>query len=280
MLGHAAGVGAPFFYYFGHVGGEWGVELYPFVGFGVGEAEFFGMQRLAGEDAEAVVYKLLVFGEHGAFYDAVAAIGAIAKEGVAYVLHVDTYLVGAAGLEPEFYEGYVVEPLEDFVVGDGVFAIVAIGEGVHYFAEAEVAAYVHLYGSFLCGEVAPHKGYVAAVYGVLLELGGEEAHGFFFLAYDHEAGGVFVYAVHEAYAGEVFEVHMLLLQVVAEAVHQCAGIVAAAGVHYHAGGLVHNEEVVVFVGYVEGYVFGYYFLAFGAACLEYDYGIVWPHAVV
>ena len=238
LAGHAAGVGAPLFYYFLHVGGEFGVELHPLAGDGVGEAEFFGMEGLAGEDGEAVVDKLFVFVEDGAFDYAVAAIGGIVEEGMADVLHVHAYLVGATGLEAQLYEGDVVEPLDDFVVGDGVFAIVALGKGVHDLAEAEIAPDVDVYGAFVFGEVAPHEGYVAAVYGMFFELGGEQAHGLFFLADDHEAGGVFVYTVNEADAGEVFEVYMLLLQVVGEAVDECAGIVAATGMDDHAGGFV------------------------------------------
>ena len=99
LRGHADGVGSPFFYHFLHIGGNVGVELDPLAGARVGEAKFLGMECVAGQDLEAIVHKLLVFGEDRALDDMVAAVGGVIEEGVAFVLHVDTYLVGASSLK-------------------------------------------------------------------------------------------------------------------------------------------------------------------------------------
>ena len=138
----------------------------------MGEAELAGVQGLAGENGKAVVDELLVLAEYCALYYTVAAIGDIAEEGMADELHVYTYLVGAAGLQAQLYERYIVEPLQHFIVCNSVLAMVAIGEGVHDLAEAKVAAYVGLYGSFVLFHIAPDKGNVSTVYSMCLELRG------------------------------------------------------------------------------------------------------------
>ena len=276
----AFGVGAPFLDDLGHIGGEVGVELDPLISGGVGEPEFFGVEGLAGKDGEAVIHELLVFAKDGAFNNAVSAVGGIAEEGVAGVLHVDADLVGAPGLEAELGEGDVVEPFQHFVMGDGIFAVVAIGEGIHYFAEAQVAANVGLYGAFVFLEVAPNEGDVAAIDGVFFELGGQLCHGGFGLCDDHKAACVFIYTVNEAYAGEAIDHYVLLLQVPTDAIDEGAAVVAAAGVDDHAEGLIDDHEVIVLIDDVEGHLLGDDLLAFGAAGLVYDNGIIGADLVV
>ena len=58
------------------------------------------MQGVAGQYFEAIVYKLLVLGKYGAFNDKIASVGSVVEKGVAFMLHVYPYLVGAAGFQP------------------------------------------------------------------------------------------------------------------------------------------------------------------------------------
>src|SRR5579872_229610 len=125
------------------------------------------MQRLAGQESEAVVHKLLVAREYSALYYAVTTISGIIEKRVADVFHVHTYLVGTARLQPQLHQRDVVEPLQHAIVGDGILAIVAIRKGIHDLAEAEIAANIDMYSAFVICEVAPYKRHVAAVYRVL-----------------------------------------------------------------------------------------------------------------
>ena len=50
-----------------------------FFGAGMNKAQLFGMQCLAVAECKAIIYKLFVFGEYGAFYNFVAAIKIIVE---------------------------------------------------------------------------------------------------------------------------------------------------------------------------------------------------------
>ena len=122
-------VPSPFFYGLRHVVGEFAAKQHFLLCGGMDESQLLGMQRLSWTKAEAVVYKLLVFGVHGSFYNAVSAIKIVVKQRMANVLHVHPDLVCAAGFQPAFYQGYIVELLQYFVVGDGILAMVPIRVG-------------------------------------------------------------------------------------------------------------------------------------------------------
>ena len=89
---------------------------------GVSEAEGAGMKGLAWQERKAIVYELFVFSKHGAFENAIAAIGSIAKQGMTNGAHMYAYLVGAACFEFTFHEGNVIKAFNNAVMGDGGFA--------------------------------------------------------------------------------------------------------------------------------------------------------------
>ena len=128
------------------------------------------MKGLARTDQEAIVYKLFVLAENGAFYNPVSAVGTVVEQGVADMFHVYAYLVGTAGLQPQFYQCHIVKPLQHFVVCDGFFAMFSIGEGCHLLAVALVAADMRYYRAFIVLHIAPYQGNIPAVDGVFFEL--------------------------------------------------------------------------------------------------------------
>ena len=87
------------------------------------------MKGLARTDQEAIVYKLFVLAENGAFYNPVASIKIIVEEWMADIFHVDTDLVGPAGFQNTFYQGYIVKPLQNFVVCHRFFPMIAFRVG-------------------------------------------------------------------------------------------------------------------------------------------------------
>ncbi len=98
----------PFGDYCGHIFGEFAFKIHLLFCGGMNEAKLLCMQGMAGANGKTIVNKLLVFCEHGAFYNSVAAIKIIIKYGVTNELHVHTNLVGATGLKPALNKGYIV----------------------------------------------------------------------------------------------------------------------------------------------------------------------------
>ena len=145
-------------------------------------------------------------------------------------------------------------------MGYCVFAFFGVVGGAEPQAVGGVAHEVGVDGPFVGGHVAPDYRYVAAFDGVEEELAGEPQLGFVVLGYYQQAAGVFVDAVHQ-------DAHTVVAVVVGglgdaevecEGVDQGAFVVAVAGVDHHAGGLVDDEQVVVFVDNVERDVLGDY----------------------
>ena len=78
-------------------------------GGGLVETENEGVECLAWQQSKVVFDKLLVARESGAFQNAVASVGCIVKEGMAYVAHVGADLVSAAGFKDAFHQRHVAE---------------------------------------------------------------------------------------------------------------------------------------------------------------------------
>ena len=181
------GVVAPTFEDGGEVVWPRALEMEMLMGGGVLKAEDEGMECLTRHEAEAVFDKLLVAREGGAFEDAVATIGGIVEEGVSEVLHVGTYLMGAACLQDAFHEGDVAETLQDMPVCDGVLAAVGVIRHVHDATILRGALKVAHNGARVLIEAAPDEGVVLALDGVLEELLGEDGLGIFVLGDEEQS---------------------------------------------------------------------------------------------
>ena len=128
------------------------------------------MEGLAGADLEAVGYELVVFGVDGSLADFGAAVFFVAEDGVADAGEMDADLVGAAGFEPAFDEGYEAEAFEDLPVGYCVLALFGVVGGAEAEAVGGVAHEVGVDGAFVCGHIAPDYRNVTAFDGVEEEL--------------------------------------------------------------------------------------------------------------
>lgn len=219
-----------------------------FAGEGVGEAEHFGVERLAFEGGEG---GLELFGP-GA--EIVGSVDGVAEDGVAGEAHVDADLMGAAGLQHELEQRGATIPFDGVEVGDGVFAADA-GDG-HLAGVGEGAADGGDDAAVVLGELALDEGEVVAVEGVFAGLFGEGAVGAAGFGDDHDAGGVAVEAVDDAGPGGVVAGGFDGAAMVHDGVDEGAGIVARRGMDDEAGGFVDDEDVGVFEEDVEGDVFG------------------------
>ena len=128
------------------------------------------LARKAWRELEAILDKLLVFRERGAFQDAVAAIHGIVEQRMSDVLRMDADLVGASGFQAVFVQGDVAETFQYLPVGHRFFAVVAIGIDGHLAAVVGASPYMSCDGTFFAVEIAPNQGLVAAVYRVVEEL--------------------------------------------------------------------------------------------------------------
>lgn len=75
------------------------------------ESEGLGMEHLTRTKAEAVVDELAVFGCALPFEHLIATISCIGKEGMTYVAHVGTYLMGAPRFKHTLDKGRITETL-------------------------------------------------------------------------------------------------------------------------------------------------------------------------
>ena len=176
---------------------------------------------------------------------------------MADMLHVGSYLMGAAGFETAFDEGDVAELLDDAPVGDGILAYAGVGGGDgHAEAVLGVAGDVALDASLVGVEVAPDEAVVDAVGVVDEELLAETGLRFRCLGDDEQTAGVLVYAVDESYLGTVGVEGGYVAHVPCHGIDEGAAEVACSGMHHHASGLVDDHEDVVLIDNVEGYVFG------------------------
>ena len=107
------------------------------MGTGMDETYRAGVESLSRQYLEAVVDELAVAGVEGALEDTVTAVEGIVEEGVADVVHVHAYLVGASCLQAALYHGDVAQTLKDPPVRDGMLACTVL-----YYLEAYASSFL------------------------------------------------------------------------------------------------------------------------------------------
>ena len=113
---------SPFFDQLLHVGRNFRIERQPFACDGMFEAQGFGMKRLTWTDPEAIIDKLFVFSESGAFQYFVSAIFFVVKKRMPDVFEMNADLMGAPGFQPQADERAVSGGLLDAVMRHGALA--------------------------------------------------------------------------------------------------------------------------------------------------------------
>ncbi len=198
------------------------------------------MQCLARKQPEAVPHELLISGEGGSLQYFVAPVLLIVEEWMALPGHVYPYLVGATGLEAAFDERHVSQRLDDFIVGDGMFSLAAVGKDLHDAAVADVAAHIAGDGALLWVGGAPYQCEVAAPRGAVEKLFCQLVVGIFVLGNYEQSRGVLVNAVHQSRPQLPRLKEREIPEVVHKRIHECAGVVAVGRMHNHARCLVNH----------------------------------------
>ena len=216
------------------------------------EAQRLGVERLAGHYGEAVVDELFVFGVDRALEHPVAAVAVVVEQRVADIIHVDADLMGASRLQVALHQGGVAESLQHAVVGDGGLALRAVFKHLEAHPVVGVAADIALDGTGVVCYIAPNQRPVGALDGMFEKLSGKLQLRYLILGHHQQSGSVLVDAVHQHAHPLVGSVRPLAdAQMVGEGVDQRAAEMTEAGMHHHAGGLVHNQQVIVLIDYIE-----------------------------
>lgn len=256
FLGGAGGsIRVPFFEYSAEVGREVAFELHALSCRGVIETETACVQCMARHDGETVLDELFVFGKRGAFQYPVAAVPFVVEQRVSYIFHVDAYLVRSPCFETALYKCDVAVTFQYAVMCDGVFTVAPVREYGHFETVAHATAYVARDGTFVLLEVTPYECDVTSGNSMFEKLSRQSRVGFFVLGYDEQSRCVLVYAVHQSGAHVPFLKQRSVFKVPRQRVDERAAVVAVAGVYDESGRLVYYQQIVVFVWYVERYVF-------------------------
>ena len=183
---------APFLNKDRHIAKNGGVEIHLKSGDGMLESESLRMQCLPGAYGEAVVDKLPIFRECGPLENSVASVACIVEKRMPFVLHMHPDLMGAPCLEYAFHQRDIPEFLQDFVMGDGMFADSGIGENCHLEFVARVTGDVACDGPAFVRETSPYERPIFASCGLVEELKPEVGFGLRRFGYDEQSGCILV----------------------------------------------------------------------------------------
>ena len=173
------------------------------------------------------------------------------------MLHVHADLVRAAGLQLALHQRNVSKPFYHLPVRDSMFALfAAFRENGHHHAVLGIAAHIANNGTFVFLKVTPRQCPIFAFQVMVKEDLGQTHLRKLILGNHNKARGVLVDTVHQQGLHGRAIWQFLIAKIIIQCIDHRAGIVAESGVYHHAGLLVDDQNIVVFVLYVQGNVFG------------------------
>ena len=216
---------------------------------GMFESEQKGMQRLTRERLNGRIGLHLRI-RLGAGDGAGSPIGRVADQRVTEMRKVHADLMRAAGFEATFDQTCerslgIAETLDDPVAR--ARRLPAAAQHRHAFAIEGVASDVAFHKPLSQARGAPHHGVIGPLDGPMLELPGEAVHGTIILGGNKKAARVLVEPVHNSRPGLAAESAERGAAMRYQCVDQCAVGIAGGRMHNKTGGLVDDDEVVVFV---------------------------------
>ena len=163
------------------------------------------------------------------------------------MLQVDADLVGAARVQAHVQQGREREVLDRRIRGNRV---PTAGDDPHLLAVTRQPGHGFVHPAAVL-ELAPGEGGVAALEAALLQLRRQRAVARVALGDDEQAGGVAVEAMDDPRSQDAVDAGQVAAMV-QQGVDEGAVPGARRRVHDHAGGFVDDQQVGVFVAYVEG----------------------------
>ena len=103
--------------------------------------------------------------------------------------------------------------------------------------------------------VAPYEGYIFAFGSFMKKLLRQVQHSLFGLSDNQQSTGIFVDAMHQPRA--VTAVVRQVFKVIDQRINKGTAVVAVSRVYYHTRRLVYHQQTIVFIHYLQRYIFGY-----------------------
>ncbi len=127
-----------------------------------------------------------------------------------------------------------------------MLAVLAVFKHRHDFPVLQTASYVTRDSTAVFFNIAQRDSEVFAFRRMVRKLLGEEGHGVFVARNDQQAGRILIDAVHQAWALAFVAIRQMLKEV-QQSIDQGVRIVPIARVNHHAGGLIDDDHIAVFV---------------------------------
>ena len=126
--------------------------------------------------------------------------------------------------------------------------------------------------------VAPYEGYIFAFGSFMKKLLSQVQHSLFGLSDNQQSAGIFVDAMHQPRA--VTAVVRQVFKVIDQRINKGTAIVAVPRVYYHTRRLVYHQQTIVFIHYLQRYIFGYQQILVRRMCKIHLHLIVSFHAMI
>ena len=126
--------------------------------------------------------------------------------------------------------------------------------------------------------IAPHKGYILAFGSLVKKLLSQVQHSLFGLSDNQQSAGIFIDAMHQPRS--VTAVVRQVFKVIDQRIDKGTAIVAVSRVYYHPRRLVYHQQTIVFIHYLQRYIFGYQQILVRRMCKIHLHLIVSFHAMI
>ena len=162
---------SPLLYQLAEVIWPFTVEIHLLFSGRMDEAQCLGMECLTWTYLETVLDESLVTAATLSPQNFGATISLIHEEGMPYLFHVSTYLMGSARLQDALHQSGITKSLQHLVMGNGTFADSTIWvKHLHTKTILRVSPDIAFYASLILDDVAPNQGIVSAMRGFVEEL--------------------------------------------------------------------------------------------------------------
>ena len=126
--------------------------------------------------------------------------------------------------------------------------------------------------------IAPYEGYIFALGSFVKKLLSQVQHSLFGLSDNQQSAGIFIDAVHQPRT--ITAVVRQVFKVIDQRIDKGTAVVAVSRVYYHTRRLVYHQQTIVFIHYLQRYIFGYQQIFVRRMCKIHLHLIVSFHAMI
>ena len=179
---------------------------------------------------------------------------------MAYMGHVDAYLMGTSCFKHTFDKRYMTEFLDSLIVRHRMLAGWIIRrQNRHFQPVSGITPYISLYTSESRSGASPHKGVVFPLGGLVEKLASEVCLGIRRLGHYQQPGSVLVNSMYKTETRIVYVIVRGIAKMPCKRVDESARIVPMAGMYDKSGRFVDNKHRVILINYIKRDILGYNF---------------------